>query len=206
VNAPAGPLLFLLAGGTVLAIVLMLATGGLVIGGRQRQRALELAKSLGWTYRGAGEFTGTVGDSQWRGGACSDPEAAGYWTEFVAGVPGLEGGGFHIGLRSVVDARRTRADPGSEALSWREIPAGSAAWREQHKLVASDSRWAALIDAEFESRWFAVTGSVEAHAHENQLRVRREDGATEASLDASVALLRVGEVLLKGACVLARGH
>jgi hypothetical protein len=190
-----GVLAFVVVTATALGLVLLVVIRGLGTVARERGRARALAASLGWQSRGSGEFQGVVGEAQWRGGSYSDPEAAGRWTEFVAGVPGLANGGFQIGVRGVVYAQRDQADPSAEPMSWCEVNAGSESWRSQYVLFASDARWASLVDADFERLWHQ-SGALDAHAHARQLRVRRSDD-TEAPLESTVAVLRVGEALLK---------
>lgn len=70
--------------------------GGLLVQWGQRGQARRLAAAEGWRYAGHDQFTGTLGEREWRGGPHEDDDDGRRWADFEGGVPGVAPGGFVV--------------------------------------------------------------------------------------------------------------
>ncbi len=202
---------FVLVTGVLTLAIVLLVLRGLMVQRRQRGHARQLAAQEGWRYAGHDEFSGQVGEREWRGGWQQDDDDGRRRTQFVGGVPGVSPGGFDVRLRSSWPPPPSIArdrDGSDDCSGWQAVEAGSAAFRQRWVLLASTPRWAAVWTPQVDTLWLSAhavhPGEIRIRAEEHFLNVQRDDGTAEPTLDQVAALLRLGDALMQSTQAVAR--
>lgn len=219
-----GAVVFLLVTGTLTLLLAVLLLRGLARGWKESRRSDALARQEGWRHLGGGSFIGPGGSDDWRGGARQDDDRGDAWTDFAGRVTGLHrggylilprsqpaptaegpggsGGGMFASLEAALDRRLgiPPPDAADQPGRWPEITAGSPAFQAAARVCASDPCWAAIVTPEIEALWWAAhpagSAPVRIEARRHHLSLFRDDGHAQASVDASLPLLRLGAALL----------
>ncbi len=152
-------------------LIVLAAALGLFLVVQRRNPARRLAAAEGWRYEGMDQFSGKVGDSDWRGGAHQDDDSGACWTDFQAGVPGLSPGGFVI----------------VSSADWQQ----SLAKQRERESGAQGNGLLARADAALDSAFNRLTGGLFDEADDPA-----DDRRRWQVLDVGSAAFRAGWVLL----------